>query len=205
MPTHHTHTHHTFNTLTTHTHHTKHTQFDLISWIKTTHILPPSPLQRSRRPSPASPCFAWRISTPCTCSFVKRTSMLTHPPPTPPTRPPTAFPVPLSCQSMFASDIKSRSTCVAKAIIYLLGRAGPQISGGTPQMPQISAAGAAAPGAATAGQRQEPQQPAKQAQQAAGEEAAEAEAEAGVDPVLASMQSMAALLEQYYHPSNGGR
>ena len=32
------------------------------------------------------------------------------------------FPVPLAAQSMFASDVKSRSTSVAKAVAYLLGR-----------------------------------------------------------------------------------
>ena len=35
-----------------------------------------------------------------------------------------AYPAPGLCQLMFAAEQKSRSSCIAKAIIYLLGRGG---------------------------------------------------------------------------------
>lgn len=42
---------------------------------------------------------------------------------------PAAFPAPGLCQLLFHSEQKSRSSCIAKATIYLLGRAGSQGAG----------------------------------------------------------------------------
>lgn len=47
-------------------------------------------------------------------------------PPTPPSGayPPAAYPAPGLCQLLFQAEQKSRSSCIAKATIYLLGRTG---------------------------------------------------------------------------------
>lgn len=149
-----------------------------------------------------------------------------RPPPTTPRRLPpcasAAYPAPGLCQVVFNAEQNSRSGCIAKAAVYLLGR-----GSGT-------GSGAADAAVADADPRDDPGEPAAAACQraVAGHAAtpppsarrrlAAADcchfaacrcndsrcAHALVSPYLAvycHLEAVVNLLEQYYHPSNSGR
>ncbi|KAK2076993.1 hypothetical protein QBZ16_005221 [Prototheca wickerhamii] len=125
--------------------------------------------------------YAWAFRVPVGASFAD---------------PPLSFDSPRHCQVLFANELQNRAECAAHAAVYMIGH----VAGGDGVSEEQARSGGLNGVDGSFQKKSPPQDPAASPY---GDLLKPAQTDD--DPALALLERLVAVLEQYYHPSNGGR